>query len=131
MTLEEGELQAIGVLKAHVAVAPGRNDGRVDHNGSFGKETSNSGIQIGDLKGEADLAADTPLGFNLIDGFGLGFIEEFEGGLAHFDDHRPTLTVGPELGGFEAETVAVEAHETFIVLGGDGDAHFEDGARVV
>ncbi len=125
--LEEGDLQAVGVLEAGVEVAPGGADGFVDEGGAVGEQALKGGGEVGDLQGEADGAADALADFKLVYDLGLAFIEEFEGGAAEFEQHGLAAVVLPDGGGFEAEAGAVEVYEALVVGGGEGEAQFKDG----
>jgi len=84
------------------------------------------GIEIGYLQGEADLAADSAAGLNLVDGAGLLFVKDLEGGLAHVEDEGATLVFGPHLERLEAEAVAIRTRQAVKGLGRQCDAQFHD-----
>ena len=75
-------------------------------------------IQVRHLHGKADLPADAPLRFDLVDRLRLGFVKDLQRGMAHIQDQRAPLAVIPELGGGQSEAVTIEFHRAFVIGGG-------------
>lgn len=128
--LKQRDLHPIGVLQADVVIAPGSHHRLVDEGRAVGEEFVHGGVQVGHLQGKADLSAEAFPCFERVDGLGLGFVEEFEGGASHIEDERVTVSVVPNGGGFDAESVAVEFHRAFKVFYGECDTQFENGVIV-
>lgn len=101
--LEQGDVQTIGVLDAHVAMAPGGVDRGVDQGGAVGQQAFQCSRQIRYLEGEADRAADPAAGLDLIDCGGVWFVEDLQGGSAQLEEERAIVRAGPELGRFDAQ----------------------------
>jgi hypothetical protein len=102
----------------------------MDQGSAIGEQTIHRCLQVGHLKRKTDGSADAPAGFYVVDGVGVGLVEDFERCIAHFDDKRLALVASPYLRGFKAEAIAIEPHEAFIIGGGEGDTQFYDGRKV-
>lgn len=124
--LKQRDLHPIRVLQADVVITPRGHHGFVDEGRALGEEFVHGGVQVGDLQGKADLSAEAFPCFERVDRLGLGFVEEFEGGASHVNDERVTVSVVPDGGWFDAESVAVEFHRAFEVFYCEGDTQFKD-----
>jgi hypothetical protein len=108
-------------------IAPRSKDGGMDQHRPMREQTLHGCIQVGHLKGKADLPADALFRFDLVDRLRLGFVKDLQGGMAHIEDQRPTLTVIPELHGFNSKSVTIEFYRAFVVAGGKCDTQSKDG----
>jgi len=61
----------------------------------------------------------------ILDGWGVRFVKELQGGPTHIQDDGATLIAGPELRRFKSQTIAIESHQAFIIAGGERNAQFQ------
>ena len=84
-------------------------------------------LQVWHLKRKPNLPADAFSRLELVNRLCLCFVKNFKRSIAHVEDERVSIPFVPNGGGFDAEAIAIEFDQAFIIASRERDAQFTDG----